>query len=790
MLFKKLFRTIGKYKAQFISMIIMIALGIAVFLGFNMEWVSLKRNTENFFVDSRFADYRIVSENGFSTQDLEKVAAIEGVKEASRYLSVNAEVKDSADTLALTVTENKGVSFFVLMSGEEYDETSADGMWLFDKYAETNGISVGDSLTVTYKNIELSGKVKGLIESGEYLICVRDETQLMPDFDTYGYVYVSPVLLKNALLEKFGAFGEAAYQTVYPQINLLSDLSKSEITNKTEQALEKTLLILSKAETISYAEAKGEENEGKTMALVLPVVFLAIAVLTMVTTMHRLTVNEKIQIGTFKALGFKDKKISLHYTAYALFIGIVGSIFGIALGYLVGWYIMSPNGMMGTYIVMPKWTLYLPWWCALAVGAIIGFLTLIGFFSVKKMLAGTAADTLRPYTPKKVKKLLLEKTRVWKNFSFGTKWNLRDLFRHKSRSLMTLVGLIGCMVLLVGALGMNDTARGFVNVFYQDVMKYETRIYVSSASERSPAENNAIAYDIAKKTNGDYSASISVTITDEPLSLDVYNTENGVIGFLSENNKRIELPEDGALVCMRLAKEYGLKRGSKVTVSPYGTNEKYEIEVVGFNRSLTESISISEEYAKTLKSGENSLMESSVYRVNSVYTKLDKEQFEQTAVYETYRESLTLQSHSDIVNSFDGFMEILNLSIAVLVLFAVVLGVVVLYNLGTMSYTERYREMATLKVVGFKDKQIGKLLISQNLWLTVVGVIVGLFAGIGVLQVLITLLASEYEMQIILGPVTYVVSILITFGVSLVVGLLVARKNKKIDMVEALKGAE
>ena len=135
-------------------------------------------------------------------------------------------------------------------------------------------------------------------------------------------------MLKNAIFDKFGALGEAVYSKIYPQINVISDLTKSEITGKTEEALDKTLLILSKDETISYAEAKGEENEGKTMGLVLPVVFLAIAILTMVTTMHRLTVNEKTQIGTLKALGFKDKKISAHYTSYALFIGIVGSVIG------------------------------------------------------------------------------------------------------------------------------------------------------------------------------------------------------------------------------------------------------------------------------------------------------------------------------------------------------------------------------------------------------------------------------------------------------------------------------
>ncbi|MBR1891246.1 MAG: FtsX-like permease family protein [Clostridia bacterium] len=771
-------------------MIIMITLGIGVFLGFNMEWVSLNKNTEKFLSDTHFADYRIVNENGFSKSDLEKLSAVEGVDKASRYISVNAEVKGTANTLGLTVTENREVSFFTLMSGDEYDSTSEDGMWLFDKYAQRNNVKIGDPLTVTYKDFELTGTVRGLIESGEYMICVRDETQLMPDFNTYGYVYVSPVMLKNAVIKKYGVFGEMAYDKLYPQINVLSDLSKSQITEKTERALGKTLLILSKNETISYSEAKGEEEEGKTMGLVLPVVFLAIAVLTMVTTMHRLTVNEKTQIGTLKALGVKDGKISAHYTSYALFIGVIGSLLGLGLGYFVCWFMLNPDGMMGTYIVMPEWKLYLPWWCALVVALIVGFLTLIGYLSVKKMLSGTASDALRPYTPKKFKNLLIEKNKLWNKLSFGTKWNLRDLFRHKSRSFMTLIGLIGCMVLLVGALGMNDTATGFINVFYQDVMNYETRIYLSSDGDKTTQETNAVAYDIASKTNGDYSASISVTVTDEPISLDVYGIRSGVVGFLSDDSKLIKLPTDGALVCMRVAKDYNLKIGDEFTVSPYGTSEKYTMKVAGFNRSLSKSISVSEEYAKTLQSDGVSLTDSSVYRINSVYVSADKETLKTTEVYASYKDGLTLQSHSDIVKSFEGFMDILNLAIVVLIVFAVVLGVVVLYNLGVMSYTERYREMATLKVVGFYDKQIGKLLITQNLWLTVVGVAIGLFAGIGVLNVLMIMLASEYEMQVVLGPITYVVSILLTFGVSLIVGLMVSAKNKKINMVEALKGAE
>ena len=132
----------------------------------------------------------------------------------------------------------------------------------------------------------------------------------------------------------------------------------------------------------------------------------------------------------------------------------------------------------------------------------------------------------------------------------------------------------------------------------------------------------------------------------------------------------------------------------------------------------------------------------------------------------------------------------MNARVAVLVVAAAVLGVVVLYNLGVMSYIERSREMATLKVVGFRDRHIGRILISQNIWITAIGVLLGLPAGYGTLRCLVDALASEYELTVIINPVTYILSMLLTFGVSLIVGFFIARKNRKIDMVEALKGAE
>lgn len=750
----------GLYKAQFISMIIMIALGIGIFVGFNMEWVSIDVNTSSFFEKTNFADFRIISDSGFSEDDLNKVKDIDGVSDVSRFLSVNADVEgQNGDTVALTVTENENVSKPYLISGKEYDAKSENGVWLSDKYAAANGFELGDDITFKYKTIEISGKVEGLIKASEYLVCVRDSSQLMPDYNTHGFAYISPVM-----------YEKAAKMAFYPQINILSSLSKKEMAEKIDAALDKTLLVLSKDENSSYAAQQGEAEEGKTMGSVMPVLFLLIAVLTMVTTMHRLTAKEKTQIGTLKALGFKDKRILRHYTSYAFMIGIIGSALGIGLGYFVAWFLMNPNGSMGTYLDMPEWKLGIPWFCYIILAAIIVLLTLIGFLSVKQMLHGTPADALRPYTPKKVKNLLVEKTKWFHRLSFGTRWNLRDTMRHKSRTAMSLIGIIGCTLLIVGSLGMRDTMTAFLDMYYNDATNYSSRIYVSEDATDEQIQ------ELIKKYDGDWSASVSVQLDEKAISLDVYELTTNKVRFPSAETKDFEnIGDDGAYICKRLSDEFNLKKGDTVTISPYGSDDEYTLKISGIIRSVSENIVISPKYAEKLGLD---------VKADSIYTSTEKADIKAESAIKS------VQSKQMIIDSFDTFNEIMNMMVAVLIVAATVLGIVVLYNLGVMSYTERYREMATLKVVGFRNRKIGKLLISQNMWVTVIGVIVGIPAGIGTLSFLVTQLASEYEMRISVSVLSIAVSAVLTFAVSLLVSLMVARKNKKIDMVEALKGAE
>lgn len=754
MLLKKLIRTMKRYKAQFISMMIMLTIGIGVFLGANAEWFSIEKNTSSLFNKTGYADYRIVLKTGFSNDDLEKIQSIVGVQKATRFMANNVNVTKTDHVLTMSVTEDISISGFMLIGeGKTYDANDEDGIYLSDRYAELHDLKVGDTLSISYLNYQVDSQICGLVKSGEYMVCLPDSSLIMPDYHSYGFCYVTPRFMEKHL----GA-------TYYNQIHIMSSLSKKEITSEIDRVLDKSVILLSKEEATSYSLSQGEIEEGKTMGAIFPSLFLLIAILTMITTMHRLTLNEKTQIGILKALGFKNRKIVFHYLLYAIFIGIIGSIFGVVMGYLMAYMIMNPHGSMGTYMDLPTWNLYVPWYCWIALIGMNVIFVLIAYFSIRHMLKGSASETLRPYTPKKMRRTCLEKSKLWKKMRFGTQWNLRDISRHKVRTMMTILGVLGCTILIVGSLGMKDTMNLFVNTFYEKGMQYDNRILL----KENILEDDALT--IVEKYQGDYSATSNVILEDKLKSVEIYHTPHDYVHFINQDNEWIHLENEGVYVCSRLAQDHHIKVNDELTITYYGTNQDYKVKVVGILRSLNESMVMTETYAKSI---------SYPYSIQYIYT--------QEKAVETNENIKAVQSKDKIVQSFDTFMDIMNLMVVMLMVAAIVLGIVVLYNLGVMSFMERYREMSTLKVIGFQDKKIGHLLIMQNLWTSFIGLILGIPLGIFSLKYLVHALASEYEMVVTISWHTFLFTIILMIGVSLFVSVLVAKKNKKIQMVESLK---
>lgn len=632
MLFKKLIRTFFKYKAQFISMIIMVVLGIGIFAGFNAEWYSIEKDTTSFYNETNLADYRIYNEKkSFSEDDLNNVLSIDGIDKATRYICIDTSESKEDDIIKLAISENFTVSNFKLMEGNPYNKQNSNGVWLSQKYALNNNYKVGDQITIKYGSVTKTLNIEGICLSSEFLINTHG-TALMPDYNKVGYAYSTPAFYEKLSNELFNL-------KYYPQINIISSLSLDEVSTKVDEKLNSTLQIVSKDDVTSYSQAQGELEEGKTIAFILPSIFLLIAILTMITTMNRITTNEKMQIGILKALGFKNKKIINHYTSYAFVIGLVGAIIGLGLGYIVANIFFSPSGSMGTYFEMPDWTIHMPWFTYVGIILIVLLLTLIGYLSVKQQLKGSAAEALRPYEPKKMKSMLIEKTTAIK-----------------------------------------------------------------------------------------------------------------------------ELSSSGIYICERMAEDLNLKVGDNCKFSLYGQSTKYEVKVEKIISSSTKGFTLTYDLADELNLP---------YKIDTIYTSTLKSQIT------TDNEIVSLSSKEDLIKTFDTFMEIMNLMIYVLVLFSSLLAFVVLYNLGTMSYIERYRELATLKVLGFKNNKIRWILTSQNIFTTLIGIIIGCPIGYVTLVGLYKALVSEYELSVVCSWYVYFISIIITFLVSLIVSYFTSLKVKK-----------
>lgn len=751
MLKRKIIRTLLNYKAQMISMLLMIILGVGIFLGCNIEWYSIKTNRTNYYEDTGYPEYRIYKDS-FSLDELQYVKDFSDVKYATRALTTLGSLNNNT-YLMLNVLEDCQNIKPLYIDGEVYSN-EAEGIYLSDLYAKENNIKPNDYLDIEAEGFKIHEPVKGLIKSSEYLICLKDSSQLLPNYKEYAYCYLSPKMITKYL-------GQAFYNTVYAS----SKLSTSDFEAKALNALGASITVLSYQDETGYSGSNGEIEEGKTMALLIPTAFILIAVLTMVTTMARISTNERIQMGVLKSLGFKRKKIARHYSLYGLIIGIIGTLIGCVLAYGIAYYIINPKGPMSTYLDFPSWHLYMPWYGVLIVILLPITLGIISYLIVNSELKGTACETLKPKREKAVKASYIEKTKFFSKASFQTKWNIRDMLRHKARTIMSIIGVLFSTVLIFACMGMRDTVIDFKNTLYNENYNFENKLTLNSQI------SNTKALDLASKYEADYEANVAIKLNDKTVVLSIINNSRNLLGIVDEKENRLELKDGGVYVCRRI-KDDGYKINKEIDFNLYGSNEIISSKVIGVCLSMTEGIYMTENTANELGIS---------YKIQTLYTNLN-------AMVDSNVSSITTKT--ELLSAFNTMMEMMDSMIWILILASAILAVVVLYNLASLGYIEKIREMSTLKVIGFTNKKIAKILVVGTIWITVMGLIIGLPLGAYLLDILLRALAGEYEMNMAFGYLSYIVGIVVPFLVSLVTIYLISKKTKKLDMVSALKERE
>jgi len=489
--------------------------------------------------------------------------------------------------------------------------------------------------------------------------------------------------------------------------------------------------------------------------------------------MNRFVKKERTQIGTLKALGIRKGKITWMYVSYGLFIAFIAGILGIILGNIVIGKVFLEMEM--EYYEIPYYnitTIHLVYY---VTALIIVIITLVTYLSCRKVLKEPAAEALRIERPKiKIRENGITTKKFFDKLSLSTKWNMRDIGRSKARTIMALVGITGCTMLVVTAFGMSDSMKGYIDWEFDVINKFEYKLSLSSDYTNTQYD------ELIKKYGSKTSQTIGVEFknNDEIVmkSLTINDAE-GLLSVTNHNREPFKMKDDGIYITEKMAKVYGLKIDDEVEWHVIGSDNWHKTSIIGFNRDPQN------QQFNCTKTFYESINEE--YKADSIYTNADLSNIKEIDGVNTIQ---TIQNLKDGINSMLGMMHML---IGLLISVSSILAVVIIYNLGVLSFSEKEYQFATLKVLGFKYKAIKKIFIKQNIWISIIAVLIALPLGyIMTDYIFVNAIGDIYDFNAMITPYTYISSGIGIFIVAYLTNQILARKIKKIDMVSSLKGNE
>lgn len=768
MLRRKLFRDLWQNRTQFLSIFLMAFLGLFIFAGIDAESNGILLSTAEYYEQTHLADNWVVGA-GFSTEEQKVIEKLEQVESVDRraVLPAKAKVGNGEELdMELNFMETINSSFPLRIEGEEF-QADSEGIWLEELFAKEWDLKVGDYITLGYEGREFTEQIKGIIIHPEYIFYMLNSDSMMPTYGQYGYGFLSA--------EEFPMQGEVIYNrlVIKQEENVINRLPENSFKDKIKSVLDRDdVVVLDRKQNTGLEMIAAEQEQHEAMGIMFSAVFLLIAVMGIVTTMTRMTSNQRIQIGTLKALGFSKGKITWHYVSYGMVISAAGSIIGAITGPLTLPYLFMPS-MSASYI-LPQWRIGMSDKSYYAVVLSVVVSTIVSFLSCRKELKDMPAITLKPAAPKNIRHSVLEKSKLWLSMNFSSQWNMRDIRRNKARSLMGIAGVAGCTMLLVCAFGMKDCIDEFIVWQYGGIITGQHKLmFAESTSDLEKEEydqrfkGQLVQEGSCEFRKGDMIKSGSVTIIGD----------GNYIHYQDIDGNEIDIPEYGVALSAKMAMTLGLEVGDFIEWHIVGEEEWEKTRITALYRTPTgQGITI---HKKSYEAMQYDFSPTALYTNMTIPTYV-KESDEVSGVI----------SIAQLKNDLDETMEMMNIMVAILILAAVVLGVIVLYNMGVLSFMEKTREIATLKVLGFSSKRIRKILGQQNAWITVLGIVAGLILGYWFLDLIMQTMSEDYDMPTVVYKMTYVYSVIGTWMVSTGVNRMLSGKVKTICMVDALKGVE
>lgn len=556
-------------------------------------------------------------------------------------------------------------------------------------------------------------------------------------------------------------------------------------------------IITDRNDLPEYSDFGDNAERLKNIGKVFPMIFFLVAALISLTTMTRMVEEQRTQIGTMKALGYGKASIASKYLSYAFLATVGGSIAGVLFGEKVlPFIIIQAYGIMYWNIGDHMQLDYELQYALIASGAAVICTMGATLFSCAKTLAETPASLMRPPAPKEGKRILIERISfIWKHLSFSWKSSMRNLFRYKKRLFMTIFGIAGSMGLMLVGFGLYDSIMDIAILQYDQIQHYDAMV-INDEDATDSQEKDLLKF-LDGNSEIDHYTRVQLTKMTAPkekgsVSIYVYvpeNTENfkeDVTLRDRKSHEQYELTDDGAVICEKTASLIGVKAGDKITLEK--DNRKYKVKITA----------VTENY-----------MGHYVYMTPSCYEKTFEEKPEYSSTVYTMKEdaesdletlgnailkypaALSISYTSSTAGQVERMLGSLGAVIWVLIISAGMLAFVVLYNLNNINITERQRELATLKVLGFYDGEVSQYVFRENILLSFIGILAGAVFGILLHRYVITTVEVDAVMfGRNIKPISFVYSGIITFGFSMFVNMVMHFKLKKINMVESLKSVE
>ena len=815
-LLKHIFMKIKDNYKRFLSLICMAFLGVGFYAGIQSSSPDMLKTLDNFYDENNVYDISVISNVGLTEDDLLKLSKIKNVE-----LAINIQEKDTY----LEIEENNYVVKLIEYNSQmnnvyikegrlpkNNNEVSVDNALL-----ENNNLKLGDNITIDGKKYSIVGNVisplyfsaerpNSNLGSGkvDYYIYVYNG---FLDLEAYSNIYITVKGAKKYLTNSDSY--KKLINNVKKDIDLIKDKQQdirydelySDIIETSEMYgisidesnfIKPKWYIYDRLDNTSYKELINASDNLKKIGNIFPIIFFAISVLVSLISMMRMIEEDRVENGTLKSLGYNSFHITLKYVIYSLLATTIGS----SVGAIFDSY-MIPSVIWNIYkkiFFIPKF-IYLLKSDYNALGLWICILCICGTSVIVciKNLREVPANLMRPKPPKSGKKILLERINfIWKKLKFSDKITIRNIFRYKSRVITTILGIAGCTALILAGFGLKDSIKDVTDFQFNNIIKYDKLLMTNESINQIDIEKELLNDDKVENYTNVNTQNIKVLFNDEQqevtmITPDDFNSISKSISLidLKTNNIIDNISDNSCIISEKTAKLLDIDVGDKISLLD-NDNNKYDIKVSYIIKNYIN------QYLYINKNTYNNLFNN--YKINSVLISLkdkDKNSKEFDKKYISNGYALTIVDNDDMKNSMNDMLGSIDSIVAILIIAAASLAFVVLYNLSNINISERKREIATLKVLGFYPSEVDKYINRETVLLTILGIGIGLLFGSYLSHFIISTCEPDYIMfDRHVYTLSYFYSLFITVVFTIVVTIVTHFNLKKINMVTSLKNVE